>query len=412
MKLILILKITVIRLVGHKTMIENLSKDRMISLRKYFSWLTYVPCASLPFAYWLNMQLTQEVIFPYIAFVFLFLIIPIIDQTVGGNATNPDEETDVPQLSEKVYYRVITVLCFPLQIITLSWSIYILNTVVFSTPQLAMWVFVTGSVGAFMSLSVGHELIHRASTWEKTLGQMILTTIGFGSYKVEHIRNHHVHVATSMDPVSAYYNQSVYSFLLQAYYSRFLIAWKLECERMRKIGAPIIHWRNEVLLWNSIILIGVVILYATLGLSTVLFFIAQCFVAFTAVEIINYVEHYGLRRRKLANGKYERVAPEHSWNSNHFLTCMLQFQIQRHADHHLRAGRRYQVLRHFDESPQLPFGYGIMSTIALIPPVWKAIMNPRVEEFYNYDESRYVTDKSRDVYWIDEEKGNNKIALS
>lgn len=383
-------------------MIENLSKDQMITLRKYCCLLAYVPCILLPFSYWLNHQITEEVIFPYIPIIILFVFFPMIDQWLGENTTNPDETTDVPKLSEQLYYRWVTVLCLPIQFSTLSWSIYIFYTTEFTIVQTVAWTFVTGAVGAFMSLSVGHELVHRSSKWEKVLGQMILSTIGFGSYKVEHIRNHHVHVATSKDPVSAYYNQTIYNFLMKAYYSRLQIAWTLECSRMQKIGLPVFHWKNEVLLWNIVIFLLVVALYSFFGLSTAMFFLGQCFVAFTAVEVINYVEHYGLRRRKQPNGKYERIGPEHSWNSNHFLTCMLQFQIQRHADHHIRAGRRYQVLRHFDESPQLPYGYGVMLALTLIPPLWRAVMNPRVEAFYNYDETRYVTDQLNDVYGANE----------
>ena len=121
-------------------------------------------------------------------------------------------------------------------------------------------------------------------------------------------------------------------------------------------------------------------------LMGVVFFLVQSFIAFTFLEIINYIEHYGLHRRKMSNGKFERVTPEHSWNSNYFLTNMFLFQLQRHSDHHAYAARRYQVLRHHENSPQLPFGYATMFMVALVPPLWKSIMNPRVEAYYENEE--------------------------
>ena len=166
----------------------------------------------------------------------------------------------------------------------------------------------------------------------------------------------------------------------------FLNAWKLEAERLKRKNLPVLHWRNELIGWyavSALFLLGFSLAFGWLG---ALFFIAQSVVAFTLLEIVNYVEHYGLHRRKLENGRYERTNPTHSWNSNFLLTNLFLFHLQRHSDHHAYAKRRYQVLRHFEDSPQLPNGYAGMIVLALFPPLWRAVMDPRVRAYYAGEE--------------------------
>ena len=111
------------------------------------------------------------------------------------------------------------------------------------------------------------------------------------------------------------------------------------------------------------------------------FFFTQSFFAFTLLELVNYIEHYGIVRNQSVEGKYERVNPLHSWNASHLVSNFFLFQLQRHSDHHANAIKRYQVLNHYDDSPQLPFGYPTMILIALLPPLWFAKMNPLLQEW-------------------------------
>jgi alkane 1-monooxygenase len=196
------------------------------------------------------------------------------------------------------------------------------------------------------------------------------------------VRGHHVNVATPEDATTAKKNQTIYRFLPRAYWHNFIAAFRLEAKRLAGKDLPWFHWRNELIWWYGISLGLAVLCYLVWQWQGVLFFFAQSFVAFTTLESINYVEHYGLTRRKLANGRYERVRPQHSWNTSHMVSNMLLFQLQRHSDHHANPRRRYQVLRHHDDAPQLPSGYPAMMLLAWFPPLWFRVMNPKVEQFY------------------------------
>ncbi|MDF5936049.1 fatty acid desaturase [Pseudomonas aeruginosa] len=159
-------------------------------------------------------------------------------------------------------------------------------------------------------------------------------------------------------------------------------------------GLPALHWRNELIWWyaiSALFLLGFSLAFGWLG---AIFFLGQSVMAFTLLEIVNYVEHYGLHRRRLDNGRYERTTPEHSWNSNFLLTNLFLFHLQRHSDHHAYAKRRYQVLRHYDSSPQLPNGYAGMIVLALFPPLWRAVMDPKVRAYYAGEEYQ-LTDTQR-----------------
>jgi alkane 1-monooxygenase len=115
------------------------------------------------------------------------------------------------------------------------------------------------------------------------------------------------------------------------------------------------------------------------------FLLIQAVYGFSLLEVVNYIEHYGLKRQKDEQGKYVRVQPEHSWNSNHIVTNIMLYHLQRHADHHANPARRYQALRHFDQAPQLPSGYATMIPLALIPPLWFYVMDKKVREHYQGD---------------------------
>ena len=135
---------------------------------------------------------------------------------------------------------------------------------------------------------------------------------------------------------------------------------------------------NELIWWSTLsIALGAGLMVA-FGARAVVFFSGQSLIAIALLEAIDYIEHYGLRRRRLADGSYEPVSARHSWSSDFLLTNLYLFQLQRHPDHHLYGRRPYQALRHIGHSPQLPAGYAAMVVMALIPPLWFAVMDPRV----------------------------------
>ncbi|WP_417531707.1 alkane 1-monooxygenase [Marinobacter lipolyticus] len=322
--------------------------------------------------------------------VVVFGIIPVLDMLLGKDALNPDESTEVPVMNNEKFYRAITLGWVVAFAALLVWGMVTLASGIFSVVGGLGWIVSIGIVGG-LGINVAHELIHKDRKLETWAGGFLLSLVCYAGFKVEHLRGHHVHVSTPEDASSSRYNQSLYNFLPQAYVRNFINAWKLEAHRLQRKGHKALSWRNELIWWYSVsalVGIGFTLAFGWLGAA---FFFGQSFIAFTLLEIVNYLEHYGLHRRKLENGRYERTTPEHSWNSNYFLTNVFLFQLQRHSDHHAWAKRRYQVLRHHDIAPQLPAGYAAMVVLALVPPLWKRVMNPRVEAYYQGEEHQLAS---------------------
>ncbi len=368
--------------------LHSLKPSTALTIKKYGYFIYLMPLLLPALSYYWGHVTGYHDFFAALTLLVVYAGVPITDLLLGKDPVNP-EESQVPALSEEKFYRYLTLSCLPLYVISLSSCAYLLV----NWPELSLfgqlaYVASMGVVGAIIAINVGHELIHKNTKLEQVFGGLLYALVSYGGFKVEHVYGHHVHVSTPEDASSSRFKQSLYNFLPKAYVGNFLNAWKIQKNRLNKKGLSLLSSQNE-LIWYYLVSVLVACVmggfFTLLGSEFLLgvgFFLLQSFVAFTALEVINYIEHYGLHREKLSNGKYQRVNIEHSWNSNYFLSNMFLFQLQRHSDHHAYAARRYQVLRHHEESPQLPFGYATMFVIALIPPLWFTIMNPRVEHYY------------------------------
>jgi len=339
--------------------------------------LAYLTPALLPISYGLGHALGGLDAWAWFPIAFLFVLLPLADHLLGRDRSNPDE-SEVAGLEQQPYYRWLTLACLPLYLALMVWS-----CAVFAGPELGVigklgWLISQGVIGGVLAINVGHELIHKANRFEQWAGGALLASVSYGGFKIEHVRGHHVHVSTPMDASSARFGQDVYRFVWRGIPRNVRAAFALEAERLRRLGLSPWHWRNELWYWYGLSLSFALLLTWAFGLSGTLFFVAQSVWAFVSLEIINYIEHYGLERARLADGRYERTTHLHSWNSNFLLTNWMLFQLQRHSDHHANARRRYQALRHFDDSPQLPSGYAGMFLLALVPPLWFKVMNHRV----------------------------------
>ncbi|BFN13335.1 MULTISPECIES: alkane 1-monooxygenase [Marinobacter] len=357
----------------------------LLTLKKYSYLIAMIPLVLPPLLLAVGESTGLVNAFSWGVPVVVFGIIPLLDLMLGKDALNPDEQSDVPRLNQEKYYRAVTLIWVVAYAALLGWGVWVLASGVFSLVGALGWVVSIGIVGG-LGINVAHELIHKDDKLETWAGGFLLSMVCYAGFKVEHIRGHHVHVSTPEDASSSRYNQSLYSFLPHAYVHNFLNAWKLEAERLKRKGHAPVSWRNELIWWYGISALLLVVFSVAFGWLGALFFLGQSFIAFTLLEIVNYLEHYGLHRRKLENGRYERTTPEHSWNSNYFLTNVFLFQLQRHSDHHAYAKRRYQVLRHHEIAPQLPAGYATMVVLACFPPLWRKVMNPRVEAYYRGEE--------------------------
>lgn len=308
----------------------------------------------------------------------IFIAFPLLDAWIGIDKRNPghDEERE---LIEDRRYRLLPLAALPAYALMLLWAAPSFNRLTTTDPMAALAFAVSvGIVGGAIGITFAHELIHKPGGLERNAGGMLLSLVAYGGFKIEHIFGHHVDVATPRDISTARLGQSAYAFLLRALLLNPVRAWQLAGRRMGKRGLPAWHWRNEMYLWHGLTLGLAAAMTAWVGTSGLVFFALQAFVAVTLLELVNYVEHYGLLRQQRADGSYERVTPRHSWNDSHRLSNHALLNLQRHSDHHAFAARRYQVLRHHEDAPQLPAGYASLVLLALIPPLWRHVMDPRV----------------------------------
>jgi alkane 1-monooxygenase len=245
-------------------------------------------------------------------------------------------------------------------------------------------VLVMGLLCGTFGINVAHELGHRSNRFEQVLAKLLLLSSLYMHFFIEHNKGHHKRVSTPEDPASARYGESVYAFYFRSVVLSYISAWQISIKEMKKKGLPALHWKNEMLQYQLIQAGFVVLTGLIFGWRECLLFVSAAFIGALLLETVNYIEHYGLERRKKENGMYERAMPQHSWNSNHVIGRIVLFELSRHSDHHYIASRKYQVLQHHDGAPQMPTGYPGMMILSLLTPAWYAVMNPRVKKIRDH----------------------------
>lgn len=319
-------------------------------------------------------------IWSFSAVVITFGFIPFLEYFTPQSTKNLTPEQEKSKLSDR-FFDILLYLNIPM-LWALMWFYFVtiqggnLQTYEIIGLTLGMGISV-GTIG----INVAHELGHRSTWYEQLMSKSLLLSALYMHFFIEHNRGHHKNVATPEDPASASMGEMIYGFWFRSTYKSYLSAWQIENKRLNKLGISALHWRNQMIWFQAIQLTYLLLIGLTFGWTMIFFAIAIAIKGFLLLESVNYIEHYGLRRKKLENGRYEKVLPKHSWNSNHEVGRLLLYELTRHSDHHFKASRKYQVLRHFDNSPQLPMGYPGSILLALFPPMWFKIMNKKVKEF-------------------------------
>jgi alkane 1-monooxygenase len=303
-------------------------------------------------------------------------LMPLLDYLLGEDENNPPEVL-VPQLQEERYYRWLTWLTVPLHFVALVGCAWWAGTHALSWWAFVLLAFVIGT-GSGLGINTGHELGHKHNRFEQWLAKLVLAVPVYGHFTVEHGQGHHRWVATPHDHASSRMGESIYRFALRELPGGIRRAWQLEKERLIKTGKPTWGWHNELLQSYGIAIVLQLGLIVSFGWVMVPFLAIHNMVAWWQLTSANYVEHYGLLRDQIENGKYESPKPHHSWNANHTVSNLALFHLQRHSDHHAYPSRRYQSLRHFENVPQLPSGYFGMFPLACIPSLWFKVMDPRL----------------------------------
>ncbi len=305
----------------------------------------------------------------------------LLDRLTGLNEANADTETPDAQL---FWHRLITLIWFPIQFAVLFGTIWWTNR----APDLATWeklalFYGIGVMSGGIGINYAHELMHQSSKLERWLGDLLLANVLYSHFRSEHLLVHHRYVGTPRDPVTARYNEGFHRFFPRVLRQCAASAWRAEAAMLARKGHGPLHRSNPF--WRYAALQAGMVILALLigGLPGLGLFLFQALIAVWYLELTNYVEHYGLTRKHLGDGKYEHVQPRHSWNAAHRVSNWLLINLQRHSDHHYKPSRRFPLLQTYsrEDAPQLPLGYPAMTALAMIPPLWRRVMNPRVRQW-------------------------------
>ena len=363
---------------------EGLTPARWHDPKRY-AWLLGLIVPTLPFLAYGLVQATGLGVFWFYGPFLVFVIFPVLDLVAGLDPTNPPDSV-IKWLEQDRYYRWCTYAFLPIQYAGLVFACWLWASGKLSMLDDVGLMLTVGMVSG-IAINTAHELGHKRASSERWLSKVALAQSSYGHFFIEHNRGHHVRVATPEDPASARLGESFYAFLPRTVAGSLRSAWELERTRLARGGHSPWTPRNDILGAWAMTVVLFAALTAVFGVVVAPFLVGQAVLGFCLLEVVNYLEHYGLRRQRREDGRYERTRPEHSWNSNNVASNVLLYHLQRHSDHHANPIRRYQALRHVEEAPQLPTGYAGMIVLAAFPPLWRRVMDRRLLAHYEGDVS-------------------------
>lgn len=361
------------------------SAEPYVDKKRYF-WVLSVLWPATPLIGLYLVSVTGWSIWYATILIMWYVGVPVADAIFGEDFSNPPDSA-VPDLEKDRYYRILTYLTVPMHyaaLIGCAWwvSTHSMNALEFVALALSLGI-VNG-----LGINTGHELGHKKEGFDRWMAKLVLAVVGYGHFFVEHNKGHHRDVATPLDPATSRMGESIYSFSLREIPGAFRRAWSLEEERLARSGKSVWSLDNEILQPMIITVVLYASLLAFFGPLMLIFLPISMAFGWWQLTSANYIEHYGLLREKLPNGRYEHQKPHHSWNSNHIMSNLILFHLQRHSDHHAHPTRAYQALRDFRDLPALPSGYAGMFFAALFPIWFRAIMDRRVVKWANGDLSK------------------------
>tara|TARA_Y100000389_G_scaffold204706_1_gene259059 strand:- start:2823 stop:3998 length:1176 start_codon:yes stop_codon:yes gene_type:complete len=344
--------------------------------KKRWLWMLSVVFPLQPFLPIILHARTNIEIWFVFPFLINYMLVPLLDYILGVDSNNPHEEI-VQQLEQDAYYRRLTYAVVPMHYISLFGAAWY-----GATASLSWWAFALLALNAGLisglAINTGHELGHKNTKIEKLLARLALAVPAYGHFSIDHNRGHHMLVATPEDHASSRMGESIYKFALREIPGAFLSAWKIEKNRLTNRNVSVWSLNNHILQSYALTVTFSVLLSLFFGWSALIFLVIHNVFAYWQLTSANYIEHYGLLRKKSSDGKYEKCQPYHSWNSNHILSNLILFHLERHSDHHSHPLRRFQSLRHFANLPQLPNGYFGMYLLAYCPKLWFKVMNKKL----------------------------------
>jgi alkane 1-monooxygenase len=315
--------------------------------------------------------------YTFTTLVVAFVILPVFDHLVGINPRNPSISEE-QALKNNPAFTWALLMFLPVQALAViggAWCAAHLNL---SALEWVGFVLSVGTATGAIGITISHELCHRGNAMQRWTGFGLLSLVCYAHFGIEHVVGHHARVSTPSDPATSRLGEGLYRFLPRTIMGSLASVFAFESLRLTKRRLSPWSLRNR-LWWCFLSSIAIaVLLWFFWGGAALGFFLTQSAFAIFLLESVNYIEHYGLRRREIAPGRYEKVGLRHSWNASHRISNIFLFGLQRHSDHHAHPHRPYQILRHHDAVPQMPFGYPTMVMLATIPPLWRRVMDPKV----------------------------------
>lgn len=305
----------------------------------------------------------------------------LLDALLGLYKDNADPAIDDSKLT---WYRAITLIWAPVQFFTLFGLIwYVTQTGHLSSLEKIVLFFGVGVITGTVGINYSHELMHQKNKTERRLGDLLLAMVLYSHFRSEHLLVHHRYVGTPRDPVTARYNEGFHRYFPRVLRQSLVSAFKAERDMLARRDLPWTDLSNPFFRYWALQAAILLLAFVLGGWAGLALFLWQAWIAIWQLELVNYIEHYGLTRKHLGDSKYEHVKPQHSWNAAHKASNWLLINLQRHSDHHYKPDRRFPLLQNYTEAdaPQLPYGYPLMTMAAMVPPVWRRVMNPRVRRW-------------------------------
>ncbi|MGB1042129.1 MAG: alkane 1-monooxygenase [Tenacibaculum sp.] len=308
-----------------------------------------------------------------------FGFVPLLELFFTEDKNNFNKEQELIEKNNKLYTYILYA-TIPVQLLFLGWFLNIIQTTSLTTLELIGKTSAMGLMCGVIGLNVGHELGHRNNRFDEFLGEILLLTSLNTHFLPYHNAGHHLNVATPKDAATARKNEILYTFWIRSHFQSYYQAWEAENKRLQTSNRKWFHHQNRMLIYTLCNILLLSSIYYFLSIYTLLAFLAAAIIGILLLETVNYIEHYGLLRKKNNLGRYERVKRTHSWNSDHVIGKAMLFNLSRHSDHHYNGSKHYQLLKTLPESPQMPTGYPGMMLIALLPPLWFKLMNKKLQE--------------------------------
>ncbi|MEQ6125297.1 alkane 1-monooxygenase [Pseudotenacibaculum sp. MALMAid0570] len=339
--------------------------------------LKYLSILLLPISVYISF--TSKGWLTFLPIIIFFGLVPFLELFFKPNRENFSKEQEEIEKEQKIY-SLILYLTIPIQLFFLGYFFLVIQEANLTLTDLSGRISAMGLMCGVIGINVGHELGHRNNRTDEFLGEILLLTSLNTHFLPYHNGGHHYNVATPKDAATARRNELLYSFWVRSHFTSYLQAWQLENKRMKEFNRKWFHLQNRMVIYsfaNTLLLLSIFYFFSWLGIVA---FLISAVIGILLLETVNYIEHYGLLRKKNDYGRYEKVKRTHSWNSDHVIGKIMLFNLSRHSDHHYNGSKHYQLLKSLPESPQMPTGYPGMMILSLFPPIWFAFMNKKIQK--------------------------------